>query len=309
MKSTKPHFLIKLKQTLIIITGPTAVGKTKLSIDLAKEYDCPIISCDSRQFYKGLNIGTAKPTKEEIGHVPHYFIDFLDVSTEYTAGIFETEALKLMQELFQKHNVLIMVGGSTLYVDAITKGFDDLPKNPELRDELIEYCEKNGVEDLLEELKEIDPEYYEIVDKSNSVRIQRAIEVIRTSGQKYSELRKGTEKKRDFEILKIVLDDEREELYERINARVDQMIEDGLEEEARKFYPHKGLTALKTVGYQEFFEFFDGSIDREKAIELIKRNSRRYAKRQLTWFRRDSDYVWFKPNQTEEVKSWIKSKI
>ena len=256
-----------------------------------------------------MDIGTAKPTKEELNAAPHYFIDTLEVEEEYTAGMFEQDALQKIQELFQDSDQVIMVGGSTLYIDAITKGFDDLPKDLKLRNNLIELSQAQGIEVLLEELKEKDPEYFQEVDRSNAVRIQRAIEVIRLSGQKYSELRKGIEKTRDFDILKIVLDDEREDLYERINARVDQMIQEGLEEEARSFYDKRGLTALKTVGYQEFFDCFDGKTTREEAIELIKRNSRRYAKRQLTWFRRDPDYHWFSPQQFSAVYELIQSQI
>jgi tRNA dimethylallyltransferase len=297
------------QKTLILIAGPTAVGKTKLSIELALKYNCPVISCDSRQFYKKMDIGTAKPTSEEMKGVQHYFLDFLDLETNYTAGIFEREALSKMDELFVDNNVLIMVGGSTLYIDAITKGFDDLPKDPLIRKELIKLTEEKGIEVLLKELEERDPEYFEFVDKSNEVRIQRALEVVRASGQKFSELRKGQTKKRNFNILKIALDDDRDVLYDRINKRVDVMLENGLEEEARGLIPQQDLLSLKTVGYQEFFQFFKGEISKDKAIELIKRNSRRYAKRQLTWFRRDEDYAWFGPDDLMKIKDYIETKI
>ncbi|MEZ4938556.1 MAG: tRNA (adenosine(37)-N6)-dimethylallyltransferase MiaA [Crocinitomicaceae bacterium] len=298
-----------MKKTLIVIAGPTAVGKTKLSIELAQKLNCAIISCDSRQFYVGLNIGTAKPTKEEQAQAPHYFIDSKKIQEEYTAGMFENEALEKIQTLFQKDNQVIMVGGSTLYIDAITKGFDDLPKDLEVRKKLIHETDKKGLDSLLFELQTKDPEYFAEVDRSNAVRVQRALEVIRISGKKYSELRKGSQKSREFELLKIVLNDERAALYSRINHRVDQMVLDGLEEEARSFYPFKGLSALKTVGYQEFFDYFDAKISKEEAIELIKRNSRRYAKRQLTWFRRDPDYHWFGPDQFLEIFELIQSQI
>ena len=298
-----------MNKNLVIIVGPTAVGKTKMSVEIALELNCPVISCDSRQFYQELNVGTAKPTLDERKGVQHYFLDFLSIEKEYTAGIFENEVLTLLQELFQQHDHVVMVGGSTLYVDAITKGFDDLPKNPDLREELIQYTEKYGVEELLKELQDKDPEYFKVIDQNNTVRIQRAIEVIRTSGKKYSELRQGKEKKRNFNMIKIGLDDDRELLYDRINKRVDEMMENGLEEEARGLFHKKGLTALKTVGYQEFFSFFDGEITRDKAIELIKRNSRRYAKRQLTWFRRDSEVSWYGPHDLDQVITFIKSQI
>lgn len=298
-----------MKKTLIVIAGPTAVGKTSLSIQIAKKLACPIVSSDSRQFYIGMDIGTAKPSLEEQEGVPHFLIDFLEPEQEYTAGMFEIDGLEKIEELFQTNDQVLMVGGSTLYIDAITKGFDDLPKDLELRNELIQQTEENGIEPLIEELKEKDPEYAKEVDLSNAVRIQRALEVIRLSGKKYSSLRRGGRKKRAFNIVKIALYDEREELYERINTRVDQMLEDGLEEEARNLYPKKGLSSLKTVGYQEFFEYFDGEINREKAIELIKRNSRRYAKRQMTWFRRDPEFHWFKPHEFSKVFQLINDQI
>ncbi len=298
-----------MKKKLTIIAGPTAVGKTSLSVQLAEAFHCPIISCDSRQFYKGMDVGTAKPTAEEQKGVPHYFLDFLEPEVEYTAGMFELEALQMIQELHEDSDLVIMVGGSTLYVDAITKGFDDLPKSAELRAQLIQETEESGIEPLLLELQEKDPVYFEEVDRSNAVRVQRALEVIRLSGEPYSKLRKGVQKSRAFDMIKIGLNDDREALYERINHRVDLMLENGLEEEARSLHPKKGLTSLKTVGYQEFFDFFDGKIEREEAIELIKRNSRRYAKRQITWFKRDLEFEWFLPNQFEEVFAHINKMI
>lgn len=255
-----------------------------------------------------MDIGTAKPTKGELEGVPHYFLDFIEPEIEYTAGMFERDGLEKIEELLTQDDYVIMVGGSTLYIDAITKGFDDLPKDLDVRNQLIKETEELGLQVLLNELKAKDLAYYNEVDQSNSVRVQRALEVIRISGEKYSDLRVGKEKLRNFKMIKIALNDDREVLYDRINARVDQMMYDGLEEEARKLFPRKGLTSLKTVGYQELFEYFENKISKEEAVELIKRNSRRYAKRQLTWFRRDPEAEWFEPGEFEQVLAFIKKR-
>lgn len=278
---------------LIVITGPTASGKTAVSVQLAKILNTEIVSCDSRQFYKEMSIGTAKPTIDEMEGVTHHFIDSHSIKEEVNAGRFEREALEIITELFKTRDYVILCGGSGLFVDAITKGFDDMPPIvPEIRTDLRNTFEKKGLTPLIEELKELDPEYYEQVDISNSQRVIRALEVCKSCGKKYSDLRKGQQEKRPFHIQKFVLDWPRETLYQRINKRVDIMLMQGLIEEVKNLKPYQHLNALNTVGYKEIFEYLDGIISKEEAIRLVKRNSRRYAKRQLTWFRRDPDYHW-----------------
>jgi tRNA dimethylallyltransferase len=278
---------------LIVITGATACGKTAVSVQLAQMLSTDIISCDSRQFYREMSIGTAKPTKEEMKGVTHHFIDSHSISEEINAGKFESLALPLLQQLFKTKDYVILTGGSGLFIDALVNGFDSMPKvSSDIRNELNERHKEFGLEVLAKELQKIDPEYAQIVDIKNPKRVIRALEVFRSSGTKYSELRLGKAEKRDFETVKIVLNHPREVLYQRINIRVDQMIAKNLENEVRKLLPFKHLNAMKTVGYQEFFDYFEGKGSLEQVIELIKRNSRRYAKRQLTWFRRDDSYQW-----------------
>ena len=298
------------KKYLIIIAGPTAIGKTSLSIDIAKHFQTEILSCDSRQFFKEMSIGTAVPNKEELAQVPHHFIHNLSIQNEYSVGMFERDVLLKIEELHQKFDVLVMVGGSGLYVDAVCRGLDDFPRATEgLRDELNKRFSEEGLEPLEQQLKELDPEYHKTVDKANPHRIIRALEVCLTSGQSYSSFRKKQIANRPFETLKIILNRDRELLYERINLRVDLMFEEGLLEEAKKLYPQRELNALQTVGYKELFNYFDGGIDLETAISEIKKNTRRYAKRQLTWFRRDPETVFFNPEEPNKIWNYLKERI
>lgn len=292
------------RKRLIVIVGPTGSGKTDLSIAVAEHFAAPIISTDSRQFYRGMAIGTAQPSRGQMERVEHHLVDCLDVSEEFNCGAYERVALERLSELFAKHDTVVAVGGSGLYIKALCEGMDDLPDaEPALREELLRRLETEGLESLVEQLRELDEAYYNEVDRCNPQRVLRAVEVCLTTGHPYSSLRKGGSKKRDFEIVKIGIDYPREELYDRINRRVDLMMEAGLEAEARAMLPHRHLNALQTVGFSELFDYFDGAISKEEAIELIKRNSRRYAKRQMTWFRRDKDIRWFtKPNAVEVLE-------
>lgn len=291
---------------LIVIVGPTGSGKTDLSIRIARHYGAPIVSTDSRQVYRGLPIGTAQPAREQLDEVEHHFIASHDITQNLSCGEYEVQALARLEELFTGHELVVAVGGSGLYVKALCEGMDDLPKADEtLRCELSDRLQREGVESLAAQLKELDPVYYEEVDRSNPARVIRALEVCLQTGRPYSVQRTGERRKRPFEIIKVGVDLPREELYGRIDRRVDQMLADGLEAEARRVYPFRQLNALQTVGYREFFEFFDGSITRDQAVELIKRNSRRYAKRQLTWFRRDPQIRWFAPDDTQAIIDYI----
>ena len=297
----------RMKKQLIVILGPTGSGKTTLSIEVAKHFRAPVLSCDSRQFYREIPIGTAAPTPEEQDGVPHYFIGNRSVTDFYNCGRYEEDALNLLDELFLAHDRVVLVGGSGLYIDAVCEGMDDIPAvDPSIRPDLQKRLEKEGLESLLESLRQLDPEYYEQVDRRNPARVIRALEICLGTGKTYSELRKGHIKERSFEVIKIGVNMPREELYKRINLRVDFMLEAGLEEEARRVYPLRGHNALQTVGFREFFAYFDGEISRDEAIELIKRNSRRYAKRQMTWFGRDESTKWFTAGDPDEVFRYIK---
>jgi len=278
---------------LIVIAGPTAVGKTTYAINLAQKYNTDIISTDSRQFYREMNIGTASPTKEELNSAPHHFINNLSIHDYYNVSLYEQEAISLLNELFKTKDTVIAVGGSGLYIDALCYGIDELPDaNTEIRNKIKETYNKNGIAYLQDEVKKLDPEYYASVDTKNHKRLQRALEVIYETGKTYSSQRTQSIKVRPFQIEKIVLNMPRETLYERINMRVDIMIEEGLIEEARSLYKYRNLNALNTVGYKELFEYFDGKITKEQAIIDIKTHSRRYSKRQITWFKRYDDFKW-----------------
>ena len=280
---------------LIVLLGPTGVGKTALSLELAQRYGCPIISSDSRQIYKGIEIGTAAPTAAEQALVKHYFIGIKDLTEDYSAGQYEIDALNLINELFKTHDTLLLTGGSMMYIDAVCNGIDDIPTvSKEAREEAQKIYETEGLEGLTAKLKELDPVWYEKVDLKNHRRVMHAVEVCLFTGKPYSSFLTFKKKERDFEIEKIGLERPREELYDRINKRVDVMIAEGLEEEARKVYHLKHLNSLNTVGFKEMFAYFDGEISRERAIELIKQNSRHYAKRQMTWFRRDTEIKWMR---------------
>lgn len=295
----------------MILAGPTAVGKTSLSIQLAKRFQTEIISADSRQFYKEMKIGTAKPTSAEMNGVPHHFINSHSIEDEYNVGQFEKDALNLLDDLFQKHDVVLVVGGSGLYVKALCEGIDDMPSIPaDIRKNLNAEFENNGIEYLQKQVFESDPEYFRIVDKQNPQRLIRAMELYRSTGKNMSYYRAQKKQvERPFNIIKIGLERPREELYGRINLRMDQMIAEGLFEEAENLHQYKDLNALQTVGYSEIFGFLDGKYDREEAVRLLKRNSRRYAKRQMTWFKRDSEFRWFSAEDKSKVIDYLESKI
>lgn len=287
---------------LLVIVGPTGCGKTDLSIRLARHYDAPILSTDSRQLYRGMPIGTAQPTSEQLQAAEHHFIASHDITENLSCGEYEVLALERLRQLFALHDRVIAVGGSGLYVQALCEGMDDLPRaDAALRAELTEKLHREGVAALAEQLRELDPAYYELVDRNNPARVLRGLEVCLQTGRPFSELRTGSRRERNFRIIKIGVTLPREELYTRIDRRVDAMMEAGLEAEARALYPYRKLNSLQTVGYRELFDYFDGTVSRETAVESIKRNTRRYAKRQLTWFRRDSEIRWFPPDADEAI--------
>lgn len=294
---------------LVVVLGPTGSGKTDLAVALARHFQTEIISTDSRQFYQGMAIGTAQPSPEELAAAPHHFIADRQPTQELSAGGYEREALERLEELFQRHDIVVAVGGSGLYIDALCEGFDELPcDTSHIREQLSERLKNEGLESLVEELRTRDEAYWQIVDRKNPARVVRALEVCIASGVPYSSLRTATKHERPFGIVKIGIEWPREELYDRINRRVDLMVEAGLESEARGLYHLRHLSSLQTVGYREFFDHFDGTISREEAIELIKRNSRRYAKRQMTWFRRDASTHWLAPGDTQKAIEIIESK-
>jgi tRNA dimethylallyltransferase len=290
------------KPLLIVIVGPTGVGKTAVAIRLARHYGTEVVSADSRQFYKEIPIGTASPSLEEMQGVVHHFIGHLSVSEPMDAGKWAAQAQKTIEVVMQSNDTVICAGGSGLYVNALLSGMDDLPeRNEELRKQLEDLFAERGLSSLQDRLRKLDPEYCEIVDMNNHKRLIRAIEVCELSGRKYSELRKGKSPQLPYEVVTIGLNMERKELYRRIDARVDVMIEQGLEEEARSVMGYRDNNALATVGYREMFSYFDGEISRARAIELIKQHSRNYAKRQLTWWRRNVELNWFHPSQVQEI--------
>ncbi|MBE6177309.1 MAG: tRNA (adenosine(37)-N6)-dimethylallyltransferase MiaA [Rikenellaceae bacterium] len=293
---------------LVVIVGPTGCGKTDLSIRLARHFHAPIISTDSRQFYRGLAIGTAQPTAAELAQAEHHFIASHALTDEINCGRYEVMALERLEQLFTEHDTVIAVGGSGLYVKALCEGMDDLPEaNEALRAELMQQLETEGLASLCAELERLDPVYYAEVDRQNPARVLRAVEVCRQTGKPYSSLRTGSRHERPFRIVKIGVTLPREELYGRIDRRVELMMEAGLEAEARAVYPYRRLNSLQTVGYKELFAHFDGAISREEAVALIQRNSRRYAKRQLTWFRRDEAVHWFRPDEDEAIIRQVES--
>lgn len=295
------------KRNLIVIAGPTAIGKTALSIAIAKIFSCPIVSADSRQFFREMNIGNAKPTVAEMQGVPHYFINSHNVTENYNVGKYETEAVALLEKLFETNEKIILIGGSGLYIDAICKGFDELPEaDSETRNTINSILKSKGIEGLQKFLKELDIDYYYKVDLQNPQRLSRALEVCLTTGIPYSTLRKGKIKNRNFNIIKIGLNTSRELLYDRINQRVDEMMSNGLLNEVKSLLAYKHLNALQTVGYKELFDYLENKTDLKSAIELIKQNTRRFAKRQLTWFHRDEEIKWFEPDQLTEILEFIK---
>lgn len=299
-----------MNKTLIVLLGPTGVGKTELSIRLAEYFHTEILSADSRQLYAALPIGTAAPTTEQLARVPHHFVGVLQLSDYYSAAQYEAEALERLDLLFQTHDVVILTGGSMMYIDAICKGIDDIPTvDAETRQFIIQKYEEQGLEQLCAELRLMDPEYYRIVDTKNPKRVMHALEICYMTGKTYTSFRIQQKKERPFRILKIGLTRDREELYERINRRVDLMIEDGLVEEAQTVYPHRSLNSLNTVGYKELFNYLDGTWTLPFAIDKIKQNSRIYSRKQITWFKRDEDIHWFHPEEEENILTYLKSEI
>ncbi len=295
---------------LVIIFGPTGVGKTDLSINLASHFNSEIFSCDSRQFYKELGVGVAKPDDEQLSRVKHHFINSVSIYDHYSISQFETDTISALDEYYKTHDVAFMVGGSGLYIDAICNGVDIMPDHDEkIRQEVIKFYEDEGLEAIRFELKKIDPEYYEKVDLKNPQRILRAIEMYRLTGKPFSEFRTNKKVDRNFNIIKIGINLDREILYSRINLRVDKMIEEGLIQEAKALHIYKGLVALKTIGYTELFKHFENEQNLTESVELIKRNSRHYARRQLTWFRRYKDANWFEPNEETKILEHINSSI
>lgn len=295
---------------MVCIAGPTAIGKTNIAITLAQQFNTEIVSADSRQFFKEMSIGTAKPLPKELVAVPHHFINSHNITEPFSVGDFEKEALSLLENLFKKHSIVFLVGGSGLYVQAITQGFDTLPKAPpELRAELNKQLTEEGIESLQKRLEALDPTYYSEVDLYNPQRIIRALEVCISTGQPFSAYRTHVANERPFEVLTIGLNTERSQLYERINKRVDTMMEQGLIAEVETLLPYRELNALQTVGYQELFDYLAGAKSLEKAVEEIKQNTRRFAKRQLTWFRKNTETHWFEPQQVSEINALISKKL
>lgn len=298
------------KRYLIVIGGPTAAGKTSIAIRIANHFGIEILSADSRQFYREMSIGTAKPNTAELAEAPHHFINNLSIQDSYSVGDYEKEALRKLEQLMEGYEAAILVGGSGLYIRAVCEGLDEFPEVPEpIKQELIDQFEQEGLAPLQASLKELDPQYYAEVDTANPHRLIRALSVIKASGEPFSKFRNQAPKERPFEIIKIVLEMDRVELYDRINQRVDQMLEDGLMEEAKSLHPFRHLNALQTVGYEELFNHFEDKTSLEEAIELIKRNSRRYAKRQMTWFRKKKDWQRFSPSDVDGILSYLKNKF
>lgn len=298
------------KNTLLVISGPTAVGKTDLCINLAKKFNTSIVSADSRQFYREMNIGTAKPSTKELREVTHFFINSLSIHEDYDVRKFELDAIRTIEKLFLNQNPVILTGGSGLYIDALTNGLDDIPQvDASVRLELTKTYTEQGIGVLQNQLKELDPVYHGQVDLHNPQRLIRALEVCVGTGKAFSSFRVKKKVSRPFEVVKIALERDREELYNRIDLRMDQMVTEGLFEEAAQLFPNRHLNALQTVGYKEIFDYLTGNYDREEALRLLKRNSRRYAKRQLTWLKKDKEYVWFHPSELDVITQFISDQM
>lgn len=297
-------------KTLIVVVGPTAVGKTMMGIEIAKHFDTEIISADSRQFYREMSIGTAKPTVQEIAKIKHHFINSHSINQLFNIGDFETEALKALKKILDENDIAVLVGGSGMYVNALLNGLDDMPEiKLSVRDALNEQFKDQGIEPIKKQLQEVDPEYFDQVDQFNPQRMIRGLEVFLSTGQKLSNFRSKTKKKRPFEVIKIGLNTDRDQLYQRINQRVDEMMSSGLLAEVASLKEFREFNALKTVGYNELFDYLDGKISLEQAVASIKQNSRRFAKRQLTWFRKDEEINWFEPNETEKILEFLEARL
>lgn len=292
--------------TLVVITGPTAVGKTALCIKLAKHYGIPIINADSRQIYRELRIGTASPSDEQLREVKHYFVGSIGIDDYYNASLYEQDVLRVLDEQFCHSPIQLLTGGSMMYIDAVCNGIDDIPTiRDDIRNEMKQRYAEEGLEALCADLQRLDPEHYAVVDRKNYRRVIHALEICYQTGQTYTSFRKQERKQRPFRIVKIGLNRERDELYQRINSRVDQMMTDGLLDEARSLYDKRSNNALNTVGYKEMFAYLDGTWTLDEAIERMKGNTRRYARKQLTWFRRDTEMQWFHPKQQEDILNYI----
>lgn len=295
-----------MAKTLIVITGPTAVGKTALCLDIAKHFGIPIINADSRQIYKELRIGTARPSEEEMSAVRHYFVGSLGIGEYYSASMYEQQVLSLLEQLFKENDYALLSGGSMMYIDAVCDGIDDIPTVDEkTRTTMKRRLADEGLESLCEDLRRLDPDYYEIVDRQNPRRVVHALEICTMTGRTYTSFRIKEKKQRPFRIVKIGLNRPREELYGRINARVDKMMADGLLKEASDLYPLRHLNALNTVGYKELFDYFEDRWPLEEAIERIKGNTRRYARKQLTWYKKDKNIQWFHPHDKQAIIDYI----
>lgn len=300
-----------MSDTLLVILGPTGVGKTELCLQVAEHFGIPIINADSRQLFKEIPIGTAAPTAAQLARVKHHFVGTLSLGDYYSASMYEEDVMAFLKTYFASdHHLALMTGGSMMYIDSVCNGIDDIPTVDDATRELMkERYQQEGLDRLCEELKRLDPEYYAIVDRKNPKRVVHALEICIMTGKTYTSFRKNQIKQRPFRILKVGLNRDREELYTRINKRVDQMIADGLEEEARKVYPYRSFNALNTVGYKELFEYFDGECTFEDAVFRIKCDSRKYCRKQLTWFRRDSSIRWFHPDNIEEIINYIETML
>jgi tRNA dimethylallyltransferase len=301
---------LKSPHYLILIVGPTGVGKTDLCLALAQKYHTEVLSCDSRQFYQEMNLGTAKPSPQDLNRVQHHFINSLSIVEEYDVKQFEIEAMALLEKLFRKHSVVIMTGGSGLFADAVVNGLDEMPVlAPEIRESIIQEYNENGITFLQQEIQKLDPIYFAQVDQQNPQRLMRALEVIRGTGKPFSSFRVKSKESRPFQVIQIGLERDRKELYERIDLRMDQMIYSGLFQEAELLFDQRHLNALQTLGYSEIFGFLEGKYDQEETTRLLKRNSRRYAKRQLTWFKKNPEIKWFNPENQLEVLEYIDLQI
>lgn len=295
---------------LVVLLGPTGVGKTELGLRLAEHFGSPIISSDSRQVYKELSIGTAAPTNKQMARVKHYMVGMLSISDYYSASAFELDVISLLENLFKQQNIVLMTGGSMMYIDAVCDGIDDIPTvRPEIREELYRQYQEEGLAPILEELRRADPKHYGEVDRNNYKRVIHAVEICRQTGRPYSSFRTNRKKERPFNIIKVGLFREREDLYNRINLRVNQMMDDGLLAEAQAVYPYRHLNALNTVGYKELFKYLDGEWNLDFAVEKIKRNTRVYARKQMTWFKRDNRIHWFHPEDEDEIMAFLKEKL